>query len=147
MTYSFPLWVPATAVLVALVPAAIGIVAFVRTRSREALGILMLVASLVAGVIAPMLALDRVVIDEQKLEQTTGFWFSPTVKGFPLANLSSISIETARDRKDRPYDLWVGTYANGTVLKVDPGDLWDLNGEDIARRLRARGISVTDSSE
>ena len=39
-----------------------------------------------------MLALDRFVLDDQKLEQTTGFWFAPLTKGFRPADVEYVEI-------------------------------------------------------
>lgn len=147
MTYSFSIWIPATAAAIAIMAAAIGVFLYVRKRSRDALIICGFIAALAGGLLAPMLAMDKVVLDERKLEQTTGFWFDPTVKGFSLEHLSSITIETVRAKKNRSHDVWIGTLDDGSRHEVDPGDLWDMNGEDIALRLRARGIRVTDNSE
>jgi hypothetical protein len=94
------------------------------------------------GVFAPMLAMDRVVLDDEKLEQTTGFWFAPTVKGFRFADVATIAIGTTRDRKNREVEVWRVKGRDGQTREIDPGDLWEINGQDIIRRLREKGIEV-----
>jgi hypothetical protein len=107
--------------------------------------VIALVAAVFAGgIIAPGLVMDRVVLDDTKLEQTTGFWFSQTVKGFRLAEVESIKITImkATGRKDRDYAVWIARLKNGGTRQVDPGDLWENNSEDIIERLKAKGIEV-----
>jgi len=142
MIYTFPSYVPGIAIGVAALAAAIG--AFLLWRRKPLVLALVAfgVSALAGGVIAPMLALDRVVLDDQKLEQTTGFWFAPTVKGFRLADVASITISTTRDMKDREYEVWIAKLKNGHSQEVDPGDLWEMNGRDIIERLRTKGIEV-----
>lgn len=74
-----------------------------------------------------MLAQDRVVLDSEKLEQTTGFWLAPTVKGFRLTDVESITIGTAKDRRNREYEVWDVMLKNGQLQRIDPGDLWEIN--------------------
>ena len=100
------------------------------------------VSALAGGLVAPMLAMDRVVLDDEKLEQTTGIWFAPTVKGFRLADVALVTIDTARDSQNREYELWIVRMKNGQTRQIDPGDLWEMNGPDIIARLREKGIGV-----
>ena len=83
-------------------------------------------------------------VDDEKLEQTTGFWWSPTVKGFHFAEVESVSIVMARGPKNREYEAWVVTLKDGGTRQIDPGDLWDMNRADIVRRLRLKGVEVQD---
>lgn len=142
MIYTFPSYVSGIVVAIAVLAAAIG--AFLLWR-RKALTLALIpfgVATLAGGIIAPMLALDRVVLDDQKLEQTTGFWFAPTIKGFRLTEVESVTIGTARNIKNREYQVWIAKMKNGDSQEIDPGDLWVMNGPDIIERLRAKGIEV-----
>ena len=142
MVYTFPGYVPGIAVAVAVVAAMIGALLLWRRKSLS-LSLIAFGVSALAGVIfAPTLAMDRVVLDDEKLEQTTGFWFAPTVKGFRLTDVASVAIGTARDKKNREYEVWIVTMKNGQTRQIDPGDLWEMNGADIIERLRAKGIEV-----
>ena len=89
-----------------------------------------------------MLGLDRVVLDDQKLEQTTGFWFAPLTKGFRLADVEYVEIGTARNGRGREYEVWIVKHKSGRTQTIDPGDLWEMNGPDIVARLRTKGIEV-----
>ncbi|WP_437587819.1 hypothetical protein [Sorangium sp. So ce1000] len=142
MTYTFPGYVPGIAVAVAVLAASIGALLLWRRKPLAIALILFGVSALAGGLVAPMLARDRVVLDDEKLEQTTGFWFAPTVKGFRLAEVASIAIGTARDRKNREYEVWIVKRRDGQTREIDPGDLWEMNGQDIIRRLREKGIDV-----
>ena len=142
MIYTFPTYVPGMAITIAALAAAIG--AFLLWRRKPLVLALVAfgVSVLAGGIFAPMLALDRVVLDDQKLEQTTGFWFAPTVKGFRLTDVESVTISTVRDMKNRKYEVWIAKMKDGHSQEVDPGDLWEMNGRDIIERLRAKGIEV-----
>jgi uncharacterized membrane protein len=142
MTYTFPSYIPAVAIAIGIL--AVAIVTFLLWKRKSlVLALIAFGISVIAGgLFAPMLALDRVVLDDQKLEQTTGFWFAPTVKGFRLADIESVTITTARDMKNREYEVWVAKLKNGQSQEIDPGDLWEMHGEDIIKRLRAKGIKV-----
>ena len=141
MIYTFPKYVPVIAVAIAVIAAAVGVLLWRRGPTRLAL-IAFAAAALAGFMFAPMLALDRVVLDDEKLEQTTGFWFAPTVKGFRLEDVETIAIGTARDRKNREYEVWNVKFKTGQVQEIDPGDLWEMNDRDIIERLKAKGIEV-----
>jgi hypothetical protein len=142
MTYSFPGYVPGIAFGIAAVAAVSGLFLLWRRMPLASVLTSFGFALLAGGIIGPMLALDRVVLNDDKLEQTTGFWFAPTVKGFRLAEVASLTITTARGRKDLEYEVWIAELKNGQTKQVDPGDLWEMNGPDIIQRLQSRGIVV-----
>ena len=142
MIYTFPSYVPGIAVAISVVAATIGGLLLWKRKTLILSLIALGISALVGGIVAPMLALDRVVFDDEKLEQTTGFWFAPTVKGFRLADVALVTISTARDRKNREYEVWIVTMKNGQRQEIDPGDLWEMNGPDIVERLRGKGIKV-----
>lgn len=142
MIYKFPDYVPAIAVGISVLSAIVGVVLVWTRKPLRFVLTAFIVSILAGGIFAPALALDRVVLDDEKLEQTTGFWFAPTVKGFRLADTASVTISNTRDRKNREYEVWIVTMKNGTTREIDPGDLWVMNGPDIIRRLREKGIAV-----
>jgi len=139
MTYTFPLWIPVTAWAIA------GTAILLALVFRKTLVVLMVglsVGALVGLLIAPAITIDRVVLDDEKLEQTTGFWWSPTVKGFHYDEVASVRIIKARGRKNREYEAWVVKLRSGGTREIDPGDLWDMNRADIVQRLRDKGVEV-----
>lgn len=142
MTYQFPFYVIALAAAVSLGLIILTVVLVRKDASLKAKLVSGLLAVLAAVIITPALALDKVVLDEVKLQQTTGFWFSPTKKGFVLADVASVHIGTAVGRKNREYEVWNVNYQNGTTESIDPGDLWILHRADIIARLRERGLTV-----
>ena len=142
MNYTFPSYVPGIAVAISVVAATIGGLLLWKRRTLILSLIALGISAFAGGIVAPMLAMDRVVFDDEKLEQTTGFWFSPIVKGFRLADVALVTISTARDRKNREYEVWIVTMKNGQRQEIDPGDLWERNGPDIVERLRGKGIKV-----
>ena len=140
MTLTFP-------VLISLIPAGIATILlalgwYVGRKAPDLGVIVMFIAALFGVVFGPMLFLDRVVVDETRIEQTTGFWFDPTVKGFDFDDLSRIVITTGRDLKGREIEIWVAEYNRRESVQIDPGDLWATNGSRIVSFLRSNGISV-----
>jgi len=142
MVYTFPTYVPILVAVVAVLAAAVGaVILWLRKPWSYAL-VAFAVSALVGGILAPGLMLDRVVLDDEKLEQTTGFWFAPTVKGFRLADVVAVTIGTKQNSRGREYEVWLVHRTNGQTQEFDPGDLWEMNGADIIERLRAKGIQV-----
>lgn len=80
------------------------------------------------------------VLDDEKLQQTTGFGFHSTVKGFALKAVASVQIGSARDRKNGEYEVWIVNCKNGSTEIIDPGDLWILHRSDLIRRLGEKGM-------
>jgi hypothetical protein len=142
MIYKFPGYVLALPIVAALVLAVLGIVVIRKHWPLRVSLILFGLAVFVGGLMAPAMWMDRVVLDEEKLEQTTGFWWSPTIKGFRLAEARFVQIVTRRDSKGRKYEVWQVQMKDGRVQEIDPGDLWERNGKDITDRLGAEGIEV-----
>ncbi len=140
MIFSFPWYL-------AIIPAAVSglllLIAFLLWGRVRALAVLVgIFGALIGSVFGPMLFLDRVSVDEQRVVQRTGFWFAPTVKGFALENVDLVRITTGRDLKNRPIELWIAESTNGEIIEIDPGDLWEQNGAVIVRYLREQGIPV-----
>lgn len=142
MIYTFPIYVPASAAAVGLIALVVGVFLIRAKRSYKAVLGAFFVAVLAGGILASMLAMDRVVLDDEKLEQTTGFWFAPTVKGFRLADVASIRISSAMDSKGRQQEIWIVSLTDGKTREINPGDLWENNGPDIRKRLQAKGIKI-----
>lgn len=142
MVYTFPSHFPMYAYIVAAVAAIAGVAILVMRRQVVIAVIAFGVALLAGGLVGPMLAMDRVVLDDTKLEQTTGFWFSPTVKGFKLADAKKVEVVSETDLRGRVQEKWLVTSKTGRVQELDPGDLWEVNGDDILTRLRQKGIDA-----
>ncbi|MEM7406442.1 MAG: hypothetical protein AAF458_14180 [Pseudomonadota bacterium] len=141
MTFTIPLYISLIPLVVGLVMLAVGVVLF---RKLHALigGITCLAALVFLVLIGPLLLFDRVDLTPAGVTQRTGFWFAPTVKGFETAGLDRIRITTDRDRNGRTFEKWMGEYASGETRAVDPGDLWEVNGDAIAEFLRSQEVEV-----
>jgi len=140
MTFEFPL-------NVALIPIGIGlaivILAAVLFRFSNAGGYIVgTIGALFLFVFGPVLFKDKVVVNETGIVQTTGFWFSPTVKGISFEGLESVIITTRFDNQDRANEIWIAVYSSGESREVDPGDLWEMNGQPIREYLIERSINV-----
>jgi hypothetical protein len=45
----------------------------------------------------------------------------------------------------REIEMWVAEYASGDTVTIDPGDLWESNGERIVAYMEQAGIRVDRS--
>ncbi len=89
-----------------------------------------------------MLFMDKVELDENRIKQSTGFWFYQTVKGFNFNGLDHVLITTRVDHKGRDQEVWIAVYESGKRREVDPGDLWESNGERIIEYMTDNEIVV-----
>jgi hypothetical protein len=144
-TLTFSFWVCLFPWAVALVLIAFGIRSFVRRGFLR--WWLVVGGALVAFFLGPTLFMDRIVVDDQGITHTTGFWFAPTVKGFDFAEIDGVRIRTERVRT-RPggaanQDFWYFINKTGESRRLVPGDLWSANDDEILRHLRVRGVEVS----
>jgi len=140
--YTFPLWVPGLACGLAVLFVVLAGVVQSKLRQFPVSLALLVPAACSGGLIGPTLGTDQVVLDDDKLQQTTGLWFAPTVKGFELRSASRILIATGVLEHDQRATGWVVEHKDGHTEVFDPGDLWELHTDDLVPRLRRRGIEV-----
>ena len=69
------------------------------------------------------------------------------MKGFDFDGIDRVTITTGRDLKGRAIEVWIAEYGNRRSVEIDPGDLWESNGEAIARHINALGIEVVRAGE
>ena len=123
---------------------AVGIMAaIVFSVRRECVyaGVAMVVAAVAGLLFAPSMLRDRIVITDQHIEQSTGFVWSPTVKGFEYEQVDYVHITEKRTGpKRRLSEVWEVHYGNGSIRDIDPGDLWEGNSGKIVGLLRERGV-------
>ena len=144
LVYTFPLWVPGVAYgLAAMFVVAAGVM-LAKIRSVPLSLVVLMPAACCGGLIAPTLAADQVVLDDEKLEQTTGLWFSPTVKGFRHESVARIVVSTGVMEQNRRAVGWVVEHKDGHTEIIDPGDLWESHTHEIVPQLRALGIEVVE---
>jgi hypothetical protein len=144
--FGFPLYI--ALIPVAIATAALLLGSFLFVRVSKILGSLIGAFGILFGLLfGPMLLMDRVIVDDHHIQQKTGFWFDQTVKGFDFDGIQRITIATGRDMKNRKIEVWVAEYKSGVSVQVDPGDLWESNGEIIAKHLKGLGIELVRPSD
>jgi hypothetical protein len=142
LVLSFPLYVSLIPLVITVVWLGAG-AALTWSRSLRPLGIAVLVGGVAFGaVFGPLLLHDRIMLDERGVMQRTGFWFSPTRKGFAFGELQRIRIERTRLKNGREQEVWQLELLDGTARTLDPGDLWDRHREAIILAVEARGVEV-----
>jgi len=140
MTYEFPIYLSVIPILIGLI---IFVISYYVFRSSRAGGAILGVFGLfIVVVFGPILFMDKVTVDETGISQETGFWFDRTQKGILFKDITSLTITTDNDRKGREYIVWVAEYKSGAIKKVDPGDLWEINDDNIVAILDKFGINV-----
>lgn len=146
MEVSFPLHIALIPVAISASVVLLGLFLFVKVN--KVLGLLIAAFGMLFGALfGPMLLMDKVVVDDHRIRQHTGFWFDQTEKGFSFEGIERVNITTGRDMKGRVIEVWMAEYANRPSIRVDPGDLWEMNGDAIARHLSTLGIDVARTSE
>lgn len=139
MTYSLPTYLVAIPFAVTFLCLISIVLLLTIWRPVVQLAFIPLIIGLVAGgIFGPMMAMDSVKIDDRRIQQKTGFWFDPTIKGFEFDGLRYIEIRRMKDRHGLAADIWVGYYG----IEVDPGDLWAMNEDAIADEIGKLGIEV-----
>ena len=142
LVLTFPAWVPGVAY--GLAAGMVVVAAIVQAKVRLLpLSLAMLVpAGCCGGLIAPTLASDRVVLDDEQLEQVTGLWFAPTVKGFRFDSVARIVVTRGVIEHNRRAVGWVVEHHDGHTEVIDPGDLWESHTPEIVSHLTAHGVEV-----
>lgn len=146
MEFSFPLYISLIPVAIAGIAVLLGVFLFVKVNKLlgHVIGAFGMLFGLAFG---PMLLMDRVIVDERHIQQNTGFWFDQTEKGFGFDGIKRVRITTGRDLKGRSIEVWIAEYTNRPSVQIDPGDLWESNGDTIANHLNALGIEIVRSPE
>ena len=140
--YTFPWWVPGVAYGLAAVFVVLAGVVHSKFQLLPVSLTLLVPAACSGGLIGPTLGADRVVLDDERLEQRTGLWFAPTVKGFDLHSVSRILITAGVLEHNQRAMGWMVEHKDGHTEVFDPGDLWELYTEELVPHLRSRGIDV-----
>jgi hypothetical protein len=127
-------------VAVALVLFGVSILVF-RKAAHPSLAIIPLAFALVPALLfAPAMYLDRVEVSAYRIEQTTGLFFAPNRKGFEFQDVDYVHIKQAPDKRNRMRTLWEIHEKKGSTRDIDPGDLWEMNSEQIERLLKKHGV-------
>jgi hypothetical protein len=113
-----------------------GVLAIFRSTRVAGLVSAALIA-LLAVLIVPGVLMDEVTITPDSIYQRTGFWFSPTVKGFEFAEVKRVVI-TDKIVRDHKQEIWELQLTNGVIRDLDPGDLWEHNTPAILSKLGTR---------
>jgi hypothetical protein len=144
--FGFPLYISLIPVAVPVAFLLLGL--FLCVKVNKIPGLLIGAFGLFFGLLfGPMLLMDRVIVDDSRIRQYTGFWFDQTEKGFGFDGLQRVTITTGRDLKGRVIEIWIAQYNDRPRVTVDPGDLWELNGGAIAKHMEALGIEVVRSAD
>lgn len=108
----------------------------VQTKAALGVGAIGAFALVISGSISQ----DRVEVSESAIEQTTGFFWSPTKNGFAYSQVDHVRLTQAKDRKGLEYNVWEVHDRAGGMKRIDVGDLWDDNAEAIVPLLKAKGV-------
>lgn len=138
--FRFPAHVLFLVVLGALAAAAVAVVGYRLSWAPRITGTSALIAIFAGLLIAPSMAVDRVTVTSTGIEQRTGLWFAQTQKGFKYADVASIQIGERRGRR-RTEMIWNVRHKDGSLSVLDPGDLWEMNSNQIVPQLERYGVT------
>lgn len=140
IVFQFATWVVAIPFVIAGIAATVAIFCFVKGLKAPAV-MASFVVLLAGGIFGPSMLRDRVVVSSDEVQQTTGFVFAPTVKGFRFEDVSYVHItRKVTDAKGRINMVWEIHEKSGATRDIDPGDLWETNSSEIAALLKRRGV-------
>jgi hypothetical protein len=144
--FTIPTWIVAipTGIALACLGGAAALARAKNTKLRP-LALLPLLAAAPFGCFcAPTLYRDTVTVGPTRVEQRTGFWWSPTVKGFDYADVRAVRIRrkmAGAPQSPRMSNIWEVEGRDGRVVDIDPGDLWENNTDEIVPLLRGHGVA------
>jgi hypothetical protein len=140
----FPLYIALIPLAIATAIFLLGL--FLLVKVNKLLGLLIGGFGILFGsLFGPMLLMDRVIVDDRHIQQHTGFWFDQTEKGFDFDGIERVTITSGRDMKGREIEIWIAEYSDRPEVRIDPGDLWEANGDAIVAYLNSFGIDVVRS--
>ena len=96
-------------------------------------------ALVIAAVLIPGMMHLEVRITDDRLMQTTGFWWDETVREFPFDRIKSIR-EGTQPGQFGPEVVWFIEWRGGRAERFRPCDLIAENSEFVAAELRKRGV-------
>jgi hypothetical protein len=144
LVFSFEPWVPLLVAVVGVAAVPVGIVLF--ARGQRFWGVcLAVVGPLAAGVVAPGMYLDRVVVNQDGFYSRHGFWWNPTIHQIRYEDLSQVQlvVEEKSGRRGKTYSYYFDcSFKSGKQERVPLGDIMREALPEIAEQFRAHGVPV-----
>lgn len=151
MTFTYPLWIVIVLAAIAVAALVVGLVVYPGEKHPSRQSACFATTFILGFFIAPMILMERIVIEDGKFERKVGFWFAQKREGFPLDSVASIDITTRTNILERRNDykevVWVVNYKNGWRQYCRPSTLWDMHAGEIIDELGKHGIPVAWKSE
>jgi hypothetical protein len=143
---SFQAWGPLLLVLAGLASVPLGILLFARSQRFRALAVIMCIAGPVAaGVIAPGMFLDRVVVNQDGFSARYGLWWNPSVHQIRYEELNLVRLDvvekTSRGRKTYSY-YFDCSYKSGKQERIPLGDLMRQAAPELVQQFHKHGVPV-----
>jgi hypothetical protein len=139
--YKFAWWVGLLVILGGLVAVPLGLA--IRNWSGRWGFALIVMGPVLLIFFAPVMYLDRVVVDSTHFEVRYGFWFAPTKHNIRFDDVREMRYVATRGRKNRiQYEL-VCAMKGGDTRTVSAGDLVINAVPEILRRAEEKQIPVT----
>ena len=145
LVYTFQPWLPVLVAVAGVAAVPIGILIFMRSKKRSWGVTLFILGPLAAGVIAPTLYLDRVVVSQNSFFSRHGFWWNPTVHQIPYDELKLVRVgaEERNSRRGKTYNYYFDCqFKSGKQDRVPLGDVMQEALPDIIEQFQLHGVSV-----
>jgi hypothetical protein len=142
--FSFEPWVPLLVVFGGFVVLLIGVVLLL--QKQRFWGILVAIAGpLIAGVIAPGMYQDHVVVNQEGFYSRHGFWWNPTTHKILYKDLNQVQLvieeRTGRRGKTKSY-FFDCTFKSGQQERVPLGDIMREALPEITEQFRVNGVPL-----
>ena len=144
LEFSFQPWVPLLVIIAGVAAALAGVVLLVRGQ-RFWGACLVIAGPLAAGVVAPGMFLDRVVVNEEGFYSRHGFWWDSSIHRIRYEELNSVRlvVEENAGRRGRTYSYFFDcTFKSGKKERVPLGDIMREALPEIAEQFRNHGVPV-----
>jgi hypothetical protein len=144
VVYSYQTWVPALLVVGGIAALPLGVVVF--RRKNRFWGVILTVAGPVAaGVVAPGMFLDKVVVGEDGFTSRHGFWWNPSIHTVRYEDLNQVrlTVEERSGRRGKKYSYYFDCdLKSGRQERVPLGDIMREAVPDIAAQFRRHDVPV-----
>lgn len=143
--FSFQAWVPLCVVLVGLAAVPAGLVMF--ARNQKVWGVIVALGGpILAGVIAPGMFLDRVIVNEDGFYSRHGFWWSPSIHKIRYDDLSEVILvveESTGRRGRKSYSYYFDcNFKSGSQERVPLGDIMREALPEISQQIRNHNVPL-----
>ncbi|MCR4315617.1 MAG: hypothetical protein NUW37_04615 [Planctomycetes bacterium] len=167
-TITFQLWVVGAVAGLCAIPILMLVPAFIKGWKLSAKFGLVVSGAALLALLPGMFHIEKLVVTESSIEETSGFFFAPHVEKFEFKDISSVDIAqeiqrtttTSRtsgtsssysypNRRERTkvVTVWLMKLSSGNEIRYDPGTVWEYNTDLIIDKMDAAGVKFVGADD